>query len=213
MTRLLIVSGIRLYRDGLAQLINLHQDAQFHVVDALAALPATQADLDRMAANVILLDIALAGSHAAVRYLSRTVTAPPVVALGIVDSDDEVLSCAEAGAVGYVTREGSLEELIAVVRSAARGELLCSPRVAGALARRLAAVSGDPAPVQVRGRLSRREREVADLISQDLSNKEIAQRLNIEVATVKNHVHNLLEKLHVHRRSDAAFAVRVAGAI
>ena len=207
MPRLLIVSGVRLYREGLAQLIGRNED--FEVVGALATPPESQDEIDRLGADVILLDIATAGSYAAARRLTKTCVVPPVVALGVLDSDAEVIACTEAGAVGYVTREGSLEELVAVVQSAARGELICSPRVAGSLARRLATLAGETAEAQSRSRLSRREREVAALIGEDLSNKEIAMRLSIEVATVKNHVHNLLEKLRVHRRSEAASAARV----
>jgi DNA-binding NarL/FixJ family response regulator len=143
------------------------------------------------------------------RRLGRMPGAPPVVAIGLDDSDAEMLACAEAGAVGYVTREGTLEELVAVIQSAAKGELVCSPRVSGALARRVAALSAEVAPGSASRRLSRREREIAALIGDDLSNKEIASRLSIEVATVKNHVHNMLDKLNVHRRSDAASAARL----
>jgi DNA-binding NarL/FixJ family response regulator len=107
-----------------------------------------------------------------------------------------------------VAREGSVHDLVDAVERAARGELQCSPQVAGTLIRRLAwrAAAGAtliPSP------LTARESEIVRLIDEGLSNKEIAVRLGIEVATVKNHVHNLLEKLRVRRRSEAAARLRV----
>jgi len=87
---------------------------------------------------------------------------------------------------------------------------VCSPRVAGALLRRIAALATDGRSDRVPAHLTNREREIMGLIDEGLSNKEIAKRLRIEVATVKNHVHNILEKLQVHRRGEAAARVRAA---
>src|SRR2546421_13075479 len=122
----------------------------------------------------------------------------------------DVLASAEAGAIAYVPREASLEDLVAVIECAVRGEAVCSPRVAGALLRRIAVLATDGRSDRVPARLTKREREIMGLIDEGLSNKEIAKRLRIEVATVKNHVHNILEKLQVHRRGEAAARVRAA---
>ena len=110
---------------------------------------------------------------------------------------------------GYVGRGDSLEDLVAAVESAARGELHCSPKIAGSLVRRVAILAAGRAVVSLQGRLTSREREIARFLEKGLSNKEIATALCIEVATVKNHVHNLLEKLNVHRRTHVAGAVRL----
>ena len=206
MTRVLITSPIRLYREGLANMIASR--AGLVVAGAESVLPTTQAALDAVAADVIVLDIATPGGIDAGRGLRLLERPPALVILGVAGTDDEVLACAEAGAVGYVTRDGSLDELVAAVAAAARGELICSPRFAGCLARRVASLSAGREPDREPWRLSRREREIALLLGQDLSNKEIAVRLTIEVATVKNHVHNILNKLQVHRRTDAARLVR-----
>jgi DNA-binding NarL/FixJ family response regulator len=128
----------------------------------------------------------------------------PLVVIGIADSDSDVLDCVERGAAGFVTRDASIEELAGAIRRAANGELVCSPRTAGSLVRRLSALAAELRPVPASVHLTRREREVAALMREDLSNKEIATRLRIEVATVKNHVHNVLDKLRVHRRAEAA---------
>jgi two-component system, NarL family, nitrate/nitrite response regulator NarL len=203
MIRIVIVAGTRLFRDGLAQLIG--DRSGLAIAAALAAPPDSADAFDQLSADVILLDMATPESHAIARRLHDLPRPIPIVVLGIADSDEEVIASTEAGAAGYVTRDGSVDELVTAIESAARGELVCTPRVAGTLARRLAALAASTKR-PAKARLSRRECEIAALLGEDLSNKEIAVRLRIEVATVKNHVHNLLEKLNVQTRSEAARA-------
>jgi DNA-binding NarL/FixJ family response regulator len=102
--------------------------------------------------------------------------------------------------------------LVATLESATRGEALFSPRMAASLLRRVAALAATQPSPSAQVRLTPRERDIMRLLDEGLSNKEIAQRLGIEVATVKNHVHNILEKLQVHRRGEAAAWSRVTQA-
>jgi len=117
MIRILIVARIRLFREGLAELIAGHAD--FAIVGAQPDPPEPGAALDLLAPDVILLDLAAPDSRSAVRRFSQLPHPIPIVALGIGDSDREVLAAAEAGAAGYVTREGSVDELSAAVRAVA----------------------------------------------------------------------------------------------
>ena len=160
--------------------------------------------LEQTTPDVALVEMGLSDLDALTEALARRSRPIPLVAIGIADSDTEVIACAERGFAGYVTRDGCVDELVATIRGAAKGELTCSPRIAGTLMRRLGALAAELHPAASMARLTRREREIAALMRQDLSNKEIATLLRIEVATVKNHVHNVLDKLQVHRRSDAA---------
>lgn len=201
MIRVLIIVGIRLYREGIAQLLGARNGMT--VVGVKSGLREAAADIQGLEPHVVVLDMALAESHAAVRDLKRLAPGVAVVALGVGELEGDILACVEAGVAGYVTREGSIEDLVAVVESAVRGELQCSPEIAGSLVRRLAALAADYEARPSLARLTTREREIVRLLEQDLSNKEIAVRLGIEVATVKNHVHNLLEKLNVQRRTEA----------
>jgi two-component system, NarL family, nitrate/nitrite response regulator NarL len=202
MARVLIVVGIRLYREGLVQLLRSREGLM--VVGAESDGRSAAQGLDQTAPDVALVEMGLPDLDAITHALARRTPSVPLVAMGIADSDTEVLECAERGFAGFVTRDGSIDELVNTIRSAAKGELTCSPRTAGSLMRRLGMLAAELRPTQAVVRLTRREREIAALMREDLSNKEIATRLRIEVATVKNHVHNVLDKLQVRRRSDAA---------
>lgn len=154
-----------------------------------------------------MLDMSIPESHALAREVNSIAPSIQIVALGITDSEAEVLACAEAGIAGFVTRDESVDELVATVKGVVRGDLRCSARVAGSLVRRVATLAAERGAAMTEMRLTDRELEICRLLEQRLSNKEIAVRLGIEVATVKNHVHNLFEKLNVHRRADAAHLV------
>ena len=147
---------------------------------------------------------------AGVRVLAAAAPAAKIVAVGIPDDESAILGLAEAGVSGYVTVEQPLAELVAAVEAAANDELQCSPRVAAALAKRVATLAGGPRGNGER-RLTRREREIAALIAEGLLNKQIARRLSIEQATVKNHVHNILAKLGASRRDEVAVLLRTLG--
>jgi two-component system nitrate/nitrite response regulator NarL len=110
-----------------------------------------------------------------------------------------------------VTPDGSLDDLASAVASVRRGEVLCSPGMAAGLFRRVAALARERGLDPIEEKLTARELEVLRLIEEGRSNKEIASLLSIEVPTVKNHVHRILEKLHVHRRSEAAARARRHG--
>jgi DNA-binding NarL/FixJ family response regulator len=130
-----------------------------------------------------------------------------VVGIAVPDGEDDVIACAEAGLSGYVTRTDSIAATVEAIESVARGELVTTPRMAAALLQRVRNLATSaPAPGAVR--LTPREREIADLLGDGHSNKAIAQRLHIEPTTVKNHVHNILAKLGVSRRADAAQRLR-----
>jgi DNA-binding NarL/FixJ family response regulator len=198
MTRLVVAAAVRLYRDGLAS--SLAARDGFCVVATAASSAECVERAAAHAPSVVLLETAMPGGLEAARALAGTT---PVLALAVPEEVDDVLACAEAGVAGYVTRDAGLDQLVAAIHAAARGELLTSPRMTGALLRRVADLAA-ARPSATDARLTIREREILDLIHAGLSNKQIAQRLSIQLSTVKNHVHNILEKLGVERRADAA---------
>ncbi len=206
--RVLVLDDTRLYREGLANI--LQGEEWVAAVDTAAGAEAALDRVGRFSPDVVLVNMAMVGS---VAILGAVVGAAPdacVVAIGVSEREDDVVVCAEAGVSGYLLREGSLADLRATVESVARGETRCSPRIAATLPRRVAGLTAEWFSKAGRTHLTVREHEILGLIDEGLSNKEIAQRLSIEVRTVKNHVHSILEKLQVRRRGEAAARMRAA---
>jgi two-component system nitrate/nitrite response regulator NarL len=202
--RLVIAAEIRLYREGIAQVLAKEPDVS--VVGAAAEAGEALQTVLGCSPDVALLDLGAERGLAAVRALRREAPGVRLVTLGVDDGDDDVLAWAEAGVSGYVPRDASFEDLVETVRAVARGELRCSPRLAATLLRRVTALAGDVPSSPAR--LTQREREISSLLDAGLSNKEIASRLYIELPTVKNHVHNILRKVGASRRGEAAALLR-----
>jgi DNA-binding NarL/FixJ family response regulator len=188
----------------------LHAEPEIEVVATAAGADEAVRALREQQPDIVLLDVAIPENAWLVRGLVAAVPGTRVVALAVPEAEQDVLMWAEAGVAGYVTREASVEDVVAAVQAVARGEVLCSPRMVATLFQRIATLALERSPQSIESRLTSRELEILDLIDQGLSNKEIARRLTIEVSTVKNHVHNILDKLNVSRRAEAAARVRAA---
>jgi DNA-binding NarL/FixJ family response regulator len=204
----LVVADVRLYREGLSLVLSCASDIT--VVGVAADEQDARELLRETPPAVVLVDI---GTRRGLQSLGSIVVSAaetPVVAIGIDGAEADIIACAEAGVAGYVTREGSGDDLIAAVVAASRGELECSARVAALLFKRVASLAAEQrsASQQPEPPLTRREQEIVELLGHGLSNKEIAARLHIEVATVKNHVHRIIEKLKIRRRGEVPAAMR-----
>jgi two-component system nitrate/nitrite response regulator NarL len=204
---LLIVADVRLYREGLGT--SLGRREHLTVLGVAGSREAALALVASGPPDVVVLDMATRDSLAIARAISSAAPSVKIIAFAVEELDREILACGEAGVAGWVTREGSMDDLVAMIESVAREELLCSARMAATLFRRLASLTRTPQAAA--DLLTAREREIAALIDRGFSNKVIAQRLNIEVATVKNHVHSILAKLHVSTRGEAAASRRDQG--
>jgi two-component system, NarL family, nitrate/nitrite response regulator NarL len=204
-TTLVVIAAVRFYREGLAELFErvdgFRVVASATTAEALPAIEGTTPDLALIATDG-------EDGPAFVRSITSRRPETQVVVIGIADDDPDVTSFAEAGVAGYVTDDASTSELVELVRGVARGEAPCPPRIAATLLQHVAAIAQDRRGQDRTSPLTAREQEIARLLERGLSNKQIAHDLNIEVATVKNHVHNILEKLQVARRGQAAAAIR-----
>ncbi len=198
--RVLLGGDIRLYCEGLADLLG--RDGRALVVAVGTETAEMVKSAARTSPDVVLVDMAMTGSLEVVRATREAHPRLPVIGLAVPDREPEIVACAEAGVSGFVPRDATLDHLVETLRSAIDGELRCSPRIAMALVRRLAALSPQ-LESSLELSLTRRERQVLRLIGSGLTNKEIAAELGIEPSTAKNHVHRVLEKLRVRRRSEA----------
>ena len=206
--RVVVISPVRVYVQGLAQLLDI--EAGVALAGVATGVEAAAALLAREPADVVLLDMTgdMAGERGltALHRLAHTTTVPRVV-LGIPDRPADVVACAEAGIAGFVTNKHSFADLVAILRSATRGEFDCPANIAAGLADRLALLAKELRPTTA-ANLTGRELEIVALIEAGCANKEIARLLHIQLTTVKNHVHNILEKLGVRGRDEAVAAVR-----
>ncbi|HSK65853.1 MAG TPA: response regulator transcription factor [Anaerolineales bacterium] len=140
--------------------------------------------------------------------ISELAPSTKVLALGLTEEKKRVLRYVEAGASGYILKDDSLEDLVQIVRATQEGKVFVSPQIAAAMMERLSDLAqmfaGVESNIADTTTLTSREMEVLELISKGYTNQQIAQNLVIEVGTVKNHVHNILEKLNVSSRGEAA---------
>ena len=198
--RVFVASDIRLYRECLSRLIATEDALK------LAGAARTAESSSRLRAgahpDVVIVDAIQRLDLTVAREIASAAGEARVVALVAPDLEDDLLGLAGAGVSGFLSWEASSRQLVEIVEHAARGERPCSPDVADAILRRAAERSGGD--LSFDGSLTKREAQIADLVADGLSNKAIASHLSIKLATVKNHVHRVLEKLEVHSRGEAA---------
>jgi DNA-binding NarL/FixJ family response regulator len=208
--RILIVSPVRLLRDGLATILEAR--ARVHSVCRTANAEMALAALANFRPTLILLDVASDDGISTARRLMAATAGIPMLGFAAREYDHDVVAYAEAGMAGFVPRDASIDDVFEAIDRAMNGELLCSPSAAGTMYRRIAAMAGIRGSDHDIPQLTGREHEIVRCIDVGLSNKEIARELRIGVSTVKNHVHNILEKLRVNRRGEAAAHMRVIDA-
>ena len=209
LARLVILGEVGLYREALAG--SLGRDERFDVVAVVASVERALEILGCVEADAVLVDTRMTEGTDALRALGVAAPQVKLVALSVPEVEAEVIAVAEAGASAYVTPDATMEDLAGVVQSLERDEVLCSAGMAAGLFRRVATLARERGADPIDEKLTARELEVLGLIEEGRSNKEIATSLSIEVPTVKNHVHRILGKLHVQRRSEAAARVRRHG--
>lgn len=210
MLDIMICIESRIYREGLELLLSRRPDvSRVRVFDNRSAIGEGPGRRD---CDVILVDVSLgidgAVPSAQIGDAYTKANGVPIVALGFNEAECEVLDLIEAGAAAFVSKADSIDDLIQIVESAARGEARLSPQIVHLMQERLAQLNCNRrAGTQGLKKLSPRERHILDLVGQRLSNKEIARTLGLEVSTIKNHVHNIIAKLGVKNRTQAAAVI------
>lgn len=207
MIRVLIVNEIQLMCNIIVSV--LEDEPDIEVVGSVTTVEQALEHAGHEEVDVVLISTRLPdqGALQLTRALSDSAPLVNVIVLGLTERKNEVLQYVEAGASGYVLKNDSVEELLAAIRAADKGKARVSPEIAAALMQRLTELSQQfaslrPDPIE-NANLTPREMVILQLLGQNLSNREIAEKLVIEVGTVKNHVHNLLNKLEVSSREEA----------
>jgi len=198
-----IVDDNRLVREALAAMLDRLPDLR-----AVAVGVADPAFLDETQPDVLLLDVGLRDEDSLGVAAAVTKHAPDakVIVMDLLPMNEDIVQFVNAGVSGFVLKDATFDEFVATIRTVAAGGKVLPPRMTESLFSQIvmAADARNHEEVLEDVRMTRREQEVIGLIGEGLSNKEIAQRLNIASHTVKSHVRNVMEKLALHTRLQIA---------
>jgi DNA-binding NarL/FixJ family response regulator len=202
----LVIEDNRLVREGLAALLNEQPD--FTVVAAAEGGNAGLLQVRETKPHVVLVDATLGShdSHRLVESVRKEVPQSKVIVMDLLPAKEDVIAFIKAGANGFIVKDATLEDFVRTIRSVADGADVVPPSLTATLLSHIVdqAVLRSTEAVLEAVSMTKREREITSLIAEGMSNKEIAQRLNIATYTVKSHVHNILEKLALHSRLQIA---------
>jgi DNA-binding NarL/FixJ family response regulator len=209
--RVVIVDDHALFRRGLDLVLSEEPDIKV-VGEAADGIEAVHR-AEEMAPDVVVMDVRMPRSTGieAARRIRERLPDTKVIMLTVSDSEEDLYAAVKAGASGYLLKEISIEELADAVRAVARGHSLISPSMASKLLTEFNALvqQAEERHRSLLPNLTDRELDVLKLVAKGLSNREISEELYISENTVKNHVRNILEKLHLHSRMEAVvYAMR-----
>ncbi len=213
MISVLIVDDQAIVREGLRSMLSLEPDLKI-VGEAESGEQAVRLVL-RLTPQVVLMDVRMPGMDGltALEQVKSVAPKTSVIMVTLYDDHDYLLRAVVAGAAGYVLKDASREDLVRAVRITAEGGAIIAPSMLPQLLRQVGQMTGALTPgtdfCSPVGKLSERELEVLKLIADGLTNQEIAEKLIVSPTTIKTHVQNILQKLDVSDRTQAAvYAVR-----
>jgi two-component system NarL family response regulator len=204
--RILIIEDNRVLRDGLTVMLNEQPD--MHVVATIGSGNNVLLKASETKPHVILLDVGLKNYNelSVVESVRKNLPDAKVIGMGFIPSQSDIVEFVAAGASGFILKDASIKEFLRTIQSIAKGAKVLPPSLTDSLFSHVVdlAVRNKKVKPSSAVRMTNREREIIALIADGLSNKEIAQRLNIATHTVKSHVHNIMEKLALHSRLQIA---------
>ena len=211
---MLIVSDMRLLRDGLsALLLPDFSSGILRAADPVAAVGVAE----DLRPDLILLDAEVLNKHGLARRIREAAPMAKFIVFALGAIDENILSSADIGISGFVGRSGSARDLILAIEQSRLGQFSANHEVTTVLIEGLVNAYRVKATMPRSGPLTRRQRQIVPLLEQGLSNKQIARFLGIELPTVKNHVHSILERMQLSRRgqvvgcSDASIPGQLPG--
>lgn len=201
-----IVDDHPLFREGVAFTLGAQPDVEI-VGEGESAADALRIAAERMP-DIMLLDVSMPGGGlSAVREIAAAFPVIKVVMLTVSEEEDDVTAALRAGARAYVLKGVAARELVRILRSVAEGEVYVTPSLAASLLFELTGGKTGAAPSPLEG-LTERERQILERVAAGDSNKEIGAQLHVSEKTVKHHMTNILQKLQVRNRVEAALMAR-----
>jgi DNA-binding NarL/FixJ family response regulator len=210
-----LVAGNRLLRETLTRV--LKKRGECHVCGISSCVPTTGSSIAASGASVLILD-SVAGRMSDCALISEIARQVPSIKVVLIDMEDDpeiFLECVRAGALGYILRDASSAEVVSGVQAVYRGQAICPPQLCIHLfrtfSRQWSAIPS--ARIKLELGLTRRQQELIPLISQGLTNKEIASHLNLSEQTVKNHIHGIMRRIGVSDRLQVIDQARLSGVL
>ena len=208
--RILLIEDNTILRDGINVMLNSQKDMQ--VVATIGSGNNVLMKVKNIKPDIILMDVGLKNVNelSVVGSVRKNIPNAKVIGMGFIPSQSDIVEFVQAGASGFILKDATVKEFLGTVRSVAEGRKILPPSLTDSLFTHVIdiALNKKKGPISNAVRMTIREREIIVLISEGLSNKEIAERIHIATFTVKSHVHNILEKLALHSRLQIAMHSR-----
>ncbi len=204
---ILVIEDNRLLREGLTEMIDEQQDLK--VTDALADCEKALQCIRKSEPNIVLLDLGLRNQNSLhlAKGIKKDFQKVKVIVMDLVPSEEDILLFIQAGVSGFVLKDATVDDFLNTIRSVAAGAKVLPPHLAESLFTQIvdqALNKIKPSKIIDAVKMTKRERQVIDLVADGLTNKEIAQKLRLSTYTIKSHIHNILEKLALHTRVQIA---------
>jgi two-component system, NarL family, response regulator DegU len=205
--KLIIIEDNRLLREGITAMIKEQPDLK--VAAALGTSENILTKIDIVKPNIALLDLGLRNQNSLnlVKSIIKKFTSTRIIVMDLVPVHEEILEFVQAGVSGFILKDATVVDFLKTIRSVAKGDKVLPPHLTDSLFSQIVkhAVNGLKSSTLINSvRMTKREKQVIELIADGLTNKEIAQKLHLSTYTIKSHVHNILEKLALHTRVQIA---------
>ena len=205
--RILLIEDNRLLREGLTAMLKKQED--MGVVETVGNGENILAIMEKFKPEVLLLDLGLRSRSSLnlVKLVKKNFSASKIIAMDLIPLQADVLEFVQAGVSGFILKDATVNDFLKTIRSVVKGLQVLPPNLTGSLFSQIVqhAINGSKASAIVEAvRMTKRERQVIELIADGSTNKEIAQKLHLSPYTVKSHVHNILEKLALNTRVQIA---------
>jgi len=204
---LMVIEDNRLLREGIAAMIKEQYDMK--VVAALGTSENILLKISTLKPNIALLDLGLRNQNSLqiVTSVKKKFSGTKIIVMDLVPVHEEILEFVQAGVSGFILKDATVNDFLRTIRSVAQGKKILPPHLTDSLFSQIIehAINGTKKFSLIKSvRMTKREKQVIELIADGLTNKEIAQNLHLSTYTVKSHVHNILEKLALHTRVQIA---------
>jgi DNA-binding NarL/FixJ family response regulator len=204
--RLLLIEDNRLLRDGIYSILKPHKDIV--ILAASADAKNTLIKIKELKPNIVLLDLGLRSQNSlqVVELVKKDFPEAKIIVMDLAPVQSDILQFVKAGANGFILKDASLKDFLATIRTVSEGATVLPPLLIDSLFSQIIdhAIKDGKTKLKQAVKMTKREKEVIELLSDGMSNKEIGHKIHISTYTVKSHIHNIMEKLALHTRLEIA---------